>query len=69
MVSIDYKGHKIKAMPYQLTKSKCWALELQILSPNGNKILTKMFSAVKTYETELEAALHCLNLGKRIIDT
>ena len=69
MESIDYKGHKIKAMPYQLPKSKRWALELQILAPNGNDILSKVFSAVNTYETEQQADLHCLNLGKQIIDS
>ena len=68
MESIDYKGHKIRATPYQLAKSRRWALELQIFSPNGNNILAKMFSAVKTYETEKEAALICLNLGKQIVD-
>ena len=69
MESIDYKGHKIRAVPYQLSKSKRWALEFLIFSPNGNSILAKMFSAVNTYETEKEAALHCLNLGKQIIDS
>jgi len=69
MESIDYKGHKIIAKPYQLVKSKRWALEFQIFSPNGNNILAKMFSAVKKYDTEKEAALHCLNLAKQIIDS
>ena len=66
MESIDYKGHKIRAVPYQLAKSKRWALDFLIFSPNGNSILAKMFSAVNTYETGKEAALHCLNLGKQI---
>jgi len=69
MESIDYKGYKIRATPHQLAKSKRWALEFQILSSNGKNSLAKMFSAVNTYETELEATLHCLNLGKRIIDS
>jgi hypothetical protein len=69
MESIEYKGYKIRATPYQLAKSKRWALEFQILSSNGKNSLAKMFSAVNTYETELEATLHSLNLGKRIIDT
>ena len=64
MESIEYKGYKIRATPHQLAKSKRWALEFQILSPNGKNSLAKMFSAVNTYETELEATLHCLNLGK-----
>ena len=62
-------GYKIRATPHQLTKSKRWALEFLIFSSNGKTILAKIFSAVNTYETELEATLHCLNLGKRIIDT
>ncbi len=69
MESIDYKGHKINTTPHQLAKSKRWALEFQIFSPNGNNILAKMFSAVNTYETEKEATLYCLNLGKQIIDS
>ena len=69
MESLDHKGHKIRAMPYQLAKSKRWALELQIFSSNGKDILAKMFSAVNTYGTEQEAALHCLNIGKQIIDS
>ena len=69
MESLEYKGYKIRATPHQLAKSKRWALEFQILSPNGKNSLAKMFSAVNTYETELEATLHCLNLGKRIIDS
>lgn len=69
MESLEYKGFKIRATPHQLAKSKRWALEFQILSPNGKNSLAKMFSAVNTYETELEATLHCLNIGKRIIDS
>jgi hypothetical protein len=69
MESIDYKGHKIRAAPHQLDKSKRWALEFQIFSPKGNNILAKIYSAVNTYETEKEAVLHCLNLGKQIIDS
>ena len=69
MESIDYKGHKIRATPCQLVKSKRWALEFQIFSLIGNNIVAKMFSAVNTYKTEKEAALHCLNLGKKIIDS
>ncbi len=69
MESIDYKGHKINTTPHQLAKSKRWALEFQIFPPNGNNILAKMFSAVNTYETEKEATLYCLNLGKQIIDS
>jgi hypothetical protein len=56
-------------MPYQLAKSRRWALEFQILSPNGNHVLAKMFNTVNTYESEKEAALCCLNLGKQIIDS
>ena len=67
--NIDYRGYKIRAAPYQLAKSKRWALEFQIFSSNGNNILAKMFSAVNTFETGEEAALHCLNLGKQIIDS
>ena len=57
METIYYIGYKIEATPYQLAKSKCWALEFQIISPPGKSILTKMFSAVNTYETEKEANL------------
>ena len=69
METIYYNGYKIEATPYQLAKSKRWALEFQIISPPGKNILTKMFSAVNTYETEREANLQCLNLGKQIIDS
>jgi hypothetical protein len=67
--NIDYRGYKIRATPYQLAKSKRWVLEFQIFSSNGNNILAKMFSAVNTFETGKEAALHCLNFGKQIIDS
>ena len=69
MESIDYKGHKIRATPYQLAKSKRWALEFQFFFPNGNNILAKMFSSDNTYTIKKEAALCCLNLGKQIIDS
>ena len=69
MESLEYKGYKIRATPHQLAKSKRWALEFQILSPNGNHVLAKMFNTVNTYESEKEAALCCLNLGKQIIDS
>jgi hypothetical protein len=69
METIYYKGFKIKTTPYQLTKSKRWALEFQIFSPSGKSILAKMFSAVNTYESKREADLHCLNLAKQIIDS
>ena len=69
METIYYKGYKIEITPYQLAKSKRWALEFQIISPPGKNNLTRMFSAVNTYETEKEANLHCLNLGKQTIDS
>ena len=69
MQSIEYKGHKIIATPYQLAKSKRWALEFQIYSLIGNNVVAKMFSAVNPYKTEKEATLHCLNLAKKIIDS
>ena len=69
METIYYKGYKIKITPYQLDKSKRWALEFQIIYPSGNKILARMFSAVNTYETEQEAEKHCRNLAIQIIDS
>ncbi len=69
METFYYKGYKINSTPYQLTKSKRWALEFRILSPSGESILAKMFSAVNTYESKREAYLHSINLGKQIIDS
>ena len=69
METIYYKGYEIRITPYQLAKSKQWALEFQILRPPGNNTLTKLFSAVNTYETEKEAEKNCLNLAMQIIDS
>lgn len=68
METIYYKGYKIEITPYQLAKSKRWALEFQIISSSGNNIKAKMFSAVNTYETEREVAKHCRNLAIQIVD-
>ena len=67
--TIFYKGYRIQVKPYQLTNSKRWAIEFQIFSPNGKTVLAKMFSGVNTYESKKEAHLHCLHLGKQIIDS
>jgi hypothetical protein len=69
MDSLKYKGHKIYAKPCKLPESQHWAIEFQIASPKGDTIVAKIFSAVNTYKTEKEAALHSLNLGKQIIDS
>jgi hypothetical protein len=69
METIYYKGYKIKITPYQLVKSRRWALEFQIIYPSGNNSLAKIFSAVNTYETEQEAEKHCRNLAIQIIDS
>ena len=69
METIYYKGYEIRITPYQLAKSKHWALEFQIIRPPGKNILTKMFSAVNTYETEKEAEKNCLKIAMQIIDS
>lgn len=68
MNTVPYKGYVIEAVPYQLSESREWTINIYIRRDTGDQISFKNFSAANTFETKEEAIQHCINFGYRIID-
>ena len=68
MNGVPYKGYLIRPTPLQLPDSGDWTVELYISKDKGNEINERKYSAGNTFNTKKEAARHCINFGKQIID-
>lgn len=68
MKSIEYKGYEIRAVPYQLSDSGEWTIDIVIARDTGHEIKHRKFGAGNRYKTEDEAIQHCFDFGKQIID-
>lgn len=64
MTTVRYKGFSIVAMPYRVTRSMRWTVDLEIRR-RGRK---QAFSLEERYRTEEEAEARCTGLARRIID-
>jgi hypothetical protein len=60
----EYKGFIIYPTPRLVLEPKYWTVDLTIR--RGDKI--KAFHTEHVFPTKGEAAFHCINFGKRIID-
>lgn len=65
---ITYKGYSIRPTPLRLGDTGDWTVELYISKDKGNEIKERKYSEGNTFKTEKEAAMHCINFGKQIID-
>jgi hypothetical protein len=63
-----YKGYRIEAHPYQLADSGEWTINTHILIQRGSEITERPFYAGNKFQTEAEAAAHCIDFGRQIID-
>ena len=65
---LEYGGFIILALPYQLGDDNRWTLNIQIELHTGDRVVSRPFSTLDTFETREEAVSHGLQFGRRIID-
>ncbi len=65
---LEYGGFIILALPYQLGDDNRWTLNIQIELHTGDRVVSRSFSTIDTFETRDEAVSHCFQFGRRIID-
>ena len=65
---LEYGGFIILAVPYQRADDNRWTLNLQIELHTGDRVVSRSFSTIDTFETREEAVGHCFQFGRRIID-
>ncbi len=66
--TLQYKGYEIRATPLQLSESREWTLDIEIVRHTGDAVSLRPFSARKKFRTQEEAIAHCFTFWKRIID-
>ncbi len=64
----SYKGHHIRAVPFQLKDTGEWKLKIEIQSDVGGSIRWRPFSAEISFPTREEAVNQCFGYGRKIID-
>ncbi len=65
---LEYGGFIILALPYQLGDDNRWTLNIQIELHTGDRVVSRPFSTIDTFETRDEAISRCFQFGRRIID-
>ncbi len=65
---LEYGGFIILALPYQLGDDNRWTLNIQIELHTGDRVDSRSFSTIDTFETRDEAVSHGFQFGRRIID-
>jgi len=68
MGRVQHKGDVIAPAPQQLRDRSRWTMSLYIQKDSEGAFREKHFTAGNTFATQEEAALHCIILGRRIID-
>ena len=68
METMTYKGYRIDAAPYLMAGSVHWRMKVQISKTMTEGEAGKSFFAQNTFGTRNEAARHCFDFGKEIID-
>ncbi len=66
-VSIEYHGHVLTPATRLRAQPRGWTLEVHIATAN-RRTGTRRCRAPNTYASEAEAAVHCLEFGRRIVD-
>jgi hypothetical protein len=64
----QYEGFLIEALPNLLRDSNRWTVNGQIAYDRRGTVKTRSFSGADTFESEEEAVLHTLELGRQIIE-
>ncbi len=65
---LEYNGFFVCAAPYQRADDNRWTLNLQIELHTGDRVISRPFSTLDTFETREEAVSHGIQFGRRIID-
>jgi hypothetical protein len=65
---LEYGGFIILALPYQLGDDNRWTLNIWIEIHTGDRVVSRPFSTLDTFETREEAVSHGFQFGRRIID-
>ncbi len=65
---LEYGGFIILAVPYQLGDDNRWTLNIWIEIHTGDRVVSRPFSTLDTFETREEAVSHGFQFGRRIID-
>ena len=65
--TILYEGFEIEARPFELQDGG-WTTNIHVTRIVGGDRHVKKFSASNVFTTEDEAARHCLDFGRRIVD-
>lgn len=66
--TIEYQGYTIQSAPNHLADDEKWQLRIFISVENHRGVKTREFSADVVYATELEADIHGVTFGQRLID-
>lgn len=66
--TIEYKGYSVESVPHLDTNGGKWRIHVFISVQQPSGIQTREFSAEALYATELEADIHGIAFGQRIID-
>ena len=64
---LEYNGFFVCAAPYQRADDNRWTLNLQIELHTGDRVISRPFSTLDTFETREEAVSHGLQFGRRIL--
>ena len=65
---VHYKGYVIKSTPEPVAASAQWKLRIAIYWKANANLNVQPFSGPMVYYTEVEAAIHGIAYGQRIID-
>ena len=68
MQRANYQEFIINAYPRQRVGDGRWSMSIAIERHHGDGVTVGKYSAANTFETESEAAGHCLNFGRQVID-
>lgn len=66
--TIEYQGYTIQSSPHPLAQGEKWQLRIFISLDNHRGVKTREFSADVWYATKLEADIHGIAFGQRLID-
>ena len=68
MTTVLYKGFEVESDSYRLAETGRWTLNIHVSKPFPGQLISRNFGAGTTYAERAEAAAHCIDFGKRIID-
>jgi hypothetical protein len=66
--TVEYQGYTIQSTPHHQADGENWQLRIFISVEDHRGVKTREFSADVVYATELEADVHGIAFGQRLID-